>query len=44
MEKQLMRGLRKETRAPGPFVLHDDLPIPEIGDDDVLIRIRCTAL
>lgn len=44
MEKQLMRGLRKETRAPGPFVLRDDLPIPEIGDDDVLIRVRCTAL
>lgn len=44
MTPRTMRGLRKETAAPGKFTYHEDLPIPEIGDDDVLIRVRCTAV
>lgn len=42
MEKT-MRGLVKEVNGPGGFVYHTDLPVPEIGDDEVLIKVRCTA-
>lgn len=39
-----MCGYLKETAAPGAFVYHEDLPIPELSDDEVLIRVRCAAL
>ncbi len=39
-----MRGLRKEVAAPSSLVYHDDLPMPEINDDEVLIKIHCTAI
>jgi threonine 3-dehydrogenase len=39
-----MCGLVKETAAPGPFVYRTDLPIPQIGDDEVLIKVHCTAV
>ena len=39
-----MCGLVKEEAAPGKFVYRTDLPIPQIGDDDVLIKIHCTAV
>lgn len=34
----------KETTGPGDFVYHTDLPVPEIGDDEVLIKVNCTAI
>ncbi len=43
-QNQTMRGLRKETAAPGKFVYHNDLPVPEVGDDEVLIQVHCTAI
>lgn len=39
-----MRGLVKETAGPGKFQYHTDLPIPQIGDDEVLIKVHCTAI
>ncbi len=39
-----MRGLVKEIPAPGGLVYHNDLPIPEIDDNEVLIKIHCTAI
>lgn len=39
-----MCGLVKEAAAPGKFVYHTDLPVPEIGGDEVLIKVRCAAL
>ena len=39
-----MCGLVKEIAAPGEFVYHTDLPVPEIGDDEVLIKVHCAAL
>ena len=42
--KGTMCGLVKEEAAPGKFVYRTDLPIPQIGDDDVLIKIHCTAV
>lgn len=39
-----MRGLLKEAAAPGQFTFHSDLPVPEIGDDEVLIKVHCTAV
>lgn len=42
--KGTMCGLVKETSAPGKFVYRTDLPIPQIGDDEVLIKVRCTAV
>ncbi|MBR0352007.1 MAG: alcohol dehydrogenase catalytic domain-containing protein [Oscillospiraceae bacterium] len=44
MDQKSMRGLVKDTMGPGELVYRDDLPIPEIGDDDVLIKIHCTAI
>ena len=42
--KKTMCGLLKETAAPGAFVYREDLPVPEIGDDEVLIKVHCTAI
>lgn len=42
--KGTMCGLVKETSAPGKFVYRTDLPIPQINDDEVLIKIHCTAV
>lgn len=42
--KGTMCGLVKETAAPGKFVYRTDLPIPQIGDDEVLIKVHCTAV
>lgn len=39
-----MRGLVKEAASPGGLVYHDDLPIPEIGDNEVLTKVHCTAI
>lgn len=39
-----MSGLLKETAAPGDFVYRTNLPVPEIGGDEVLIKVRCTAV
>ncbi len=44
MDKKTMMGLVKEEAAPGDVILHDDLPVPVIGPDDVLVKIRCAAL
>ena len=42
--KGTMCGLVKETSAPGKFVYRTDLPIPQINDDEVLIKVHCTAV
>lgn len=42
MEKT-MRGLYKEV-GPGMFTYHEDLPVPEIDDDEVLIKVNVAAL
>ena len=42
--KKSMIGLVKQEAAPGDVVFHDDLPIPEIGDDDILVKIRCVSV
>lgn len=42
--RETMRGLLKTAPQPGSFVYRTDLPIPQIGDDEVLIKVRCTAL
>lgn len=42
--KGTMCGLVKEEAAPGKFVYRTDLPIPQIGDDEVLIKVHCTAV
>ena len=39
-----MCGLVKEVNGPGDLVYHTDLPVPQVGDDEVLIKIHCTAL
>lgn len=39
-----MIGLVKERPEKGNFVLKRDLPVPEIGDDEVLIKVHCTAI
>ena len=39
-----MRGLVKESSRPGKLVYRTDLPIPEPGDDEVLIKVHCSAL
>ena len=39
-----MRGLVKETAGPGKLVYRTDLPIPEPGDDEVLIKVHCSAI
>lgn len=42
--KETMRGLVKEVAGPSGLVYHNDLPIPKIGDDEVLIKVHCTAI
>jgi len=42
--KRLMRGMVKEQTGMGDYVYHKDLPVPVIGDDEVLIKVRCTAI
>ena len=44
MEKKTMQALIKETLGPSELVYHDDVPLPEVGDDEVLIKIHCTAI
>ena len=39
--KDTMCGLVKEVNAPSGLVYHTDLPIPEINDDEVLIKVHC---
>ena len=43
MEKN-MCGLVKESPMPGDLVYHTDLPLPTPKDDEVLIKIHCTAV
>lgn len=40
---ETMKGIVKEQPAPGA-VLRTDLPIPIIGDNDVLIKVRVSAI
>ena len=42
--KDTMCGLVKEVNAPSGLVYHTDLPIPEINDDEVLIKVHCSAI
>lgn len=42
--ERTMRALVKETAAPGEPVFHNDIPIPKISDDEVLIKVHCTAI
>lgn len=42
--KNTMCGIVKERPGPGGLVYRADLPVPEIGDDEVLIKVRCAAL
>ncbi len=43
--KETMCGLVKEVNAPSGLVYRNDLPVPEINDDDeVLIKVHCTAI
>ena len=42
--KKRMCGLVKEEAGVGDIVYHDDLPVPEIADDEVLVRIRCASV
>lgn len=44
MMKKTMCGLVKEVSGPGELVYHTDLPVPEIGDDEVLLKVHCTAI
>ena len=39
-----MCGLVKESPMPGNLVYHTDLPLPTPKDDEVLIKIHCTAV
>lgn len=41
---ETMCGLVKETNGPGDLVYHADLPIPQVEDDEVLIKVHCTAI
>ena len=40
----VLGGLVKAVAAPSGLVYHDDLPIPQIKDDEVLIKVHCTAI
>lgn len=42
--KKTMCALVKEASAPGDLVYRTDLPVPQPGDDEVLIRVHCTAI
>ncbi len=42
--KKTMCGIVKEVNAPGGLVYHTDLPIPEVRPDEVLVKVRYTAI
>ncbi len=42
--QKTMCALVKESPAPGDLVYRTDLPVPQPGDDEVLIRVHCTAI
>ena len=42
--KETMCGIVKALNGPGGLVYRTDLPVPQIGDDEVLIKIHCTAI
>lgn len=42
--KDTMCGLVKEENGPSGLVYHTDLPVPQIDDDEVLIKVHCTAI
>ena len=42
--QKTMRGWVKDRAAPGDLVYRTDLPVPEVGDDEVLIKVHCTAI
>lgn len=42
--QKTMRGWVKDRAAPGNLVYRTDLPVPEVGDDEVLIKVHCTAI
>ena len=42
--KDNMCGLVKEENGPSGLVYHTDLPVPQIDDDEVLIKVHCTAI
>ncbi len=39
-----MCGLWKETAAPGDFIYRTDLPVPEAGRGEVLVKVHCAAV
>lgn len=39
-----MCGLVKETAGPSSLIYHADLQIPEINEDEVLIKVHCAAI
>jgi threonine 3-dehydrogenase len=41
--KGTMRGIVKEKAEPGA-AYREDLPIPEVGDNDVLVRVKAAAI
>ena len=41
---ETMTALVKERAEAGDFVLKTGLPVPEPGDDEVLIKVHCTAI
>ena len=38
-----MRGIIKAQAGPG-LELRTDLPVPESGDDEVLLKVRCASI
>ena len=42
--KDTMCGIVKEVNGPGGLVYHTDLPIPQIGEDEILIKVHCSAI
>ena len=43
-EKRTMCALVKEENGPGELVYHTDMPIPVPGDEEVLIKVHCSAI
>ncbi len=43
-ERKTMCGLVKETEGPGDLIYRTDLPVPVPEDDEVLLKIRCSAI
>lgn len=44
MERKTMRALIKENNGPGDLTYRTDMPVPEPKDDEVLIKVRCSAV